>query len=259
MSEYLNNNELLKEIHKSKLKWCEFFVDSFGTNYDIILDEKQSIFDDNIIRAAKEQKIKRQETDDNPEDIDVHDLVFRVYTYEHIPPRKKKKNKIKREADKHEPVNFVPFKHYVIKSYDDGTIKEIARSHSKNEQFSKNHAQITESLARMYMMLVERYSQQSNWSNYTYLDEMKNNAILQLLNMGLKFNEKESKYAFTYMSTIIYRSFLNTLQKEKKVAHAKERVNQLEGLDPTFQEQAQHEIDKYHEEHDEENEVKILR
>ena len=50
----------------------------------------------------------------------------------------------------------------------------------------------------MYIKLVERYSQRSNWRGYTYIDEMRGQALLQLTQIGLQFNEAKSDNPFAY-------------------------------------------------------------
>ena len=53
------------------------------------------------------------------------------------------------------------------------------------------------------MLMVNRYSAKANWRNYTYLDEMKSIAIMQLLLGVLKFNEAKSDNPFAYLTTAI--------------------------------------------------------
>jgi hypothetical protein len=43
---------------------------------------------------------------------------------------------------------------------------------------------VTDRLAKMLMLIVERYSQQSNWRNYSYRDEMIADAICHLVSPG---------------------------------------------------------------------------
>ena len=77
-------------------------------------------------------------------------------------------------------VNFPPYKHYVL---DGRKFREVAISHhNKNKEFDLQAGKITAKLANMYIKLVERYSQRSNWRGYTYIDEMRGQALLQLTN-----------------------------------------------------------------------------
>jgi len=239
---HVTNKDLLEAIHECKLNWCDIF-DKDCVDYDIIVNTKKDIFSEDIIQQAKETRAKRLEIDSSS--IRFYDLVFRVMTYEHIPLRKKPKNKIKTEADKYTPLNFRPFKHYVIEDMDSKQIREVLRSHSKDMEFSKTHGDITNKLGKLYDTLVEEYAKQPNWSGYSYIDEMKCDAIVQLVAMGLKFNEAESNNPFAYMTTTMYRSFINTWKREKKVSSVKNQILQSVGYDETFNAQAQHDIDRY--------------
>ena len=98
---YLNNKDLLEEIHKSKNSYCSYTKDEYST-YDLIVGKIDAI---NIrtVAQAKRNKAKRLTQQEyerrkaiNPKtklsecDIDYRkiskdDVVFRVMTYEHIP------------------------------------------------------------------------------------------------------------------------------------------------------------------------------
>src|SRR5690606_24049940 len=101
-----------------------------------------------------------------PKDIPVDNLVFRVMTYDHIPLDTERKRKARTISEKHVRLNFPPFKHYIIT--DEGP-KEVGRSHweggLQNGQFTQENGKVTRMLAMMYMRLVDRYSQRSNWRN----------------------------------------------------------------------------------------------
>jgi len=239
---HVKNKDLLKAIHNCKLNWCEIF-DKDCTQYDVIITEKKQIFEEETIKNAKANRAKR--IDVTVDNVRFYDLVFRVMTYEHIPERQKPKNKIKTTADKHVPLNFKPFKHYVIEDLQNKKIREVVRSHSKNLSFSKNHGETTNHLGSLYYTLVEEYAKQPNWSGYSYLEEMKADAIVQLISWGLKFDESQTNNPFAYMTTTIYRSFINTLKREKKESGIKENILQSIGYDETFNAQAQHDIDRY--------------
>ena len=65
-----------------------------------------------------------------------------------------------------------------------GELKECLRSHWEggldNGKFNTQHGAITNNLAKMFIKLCERYSMRSNWRGYTYVDEMRSHALLQL-------------------------------------------------------------------------------
>lgn len=76
---------------------------------------------------------------------------------------------------------------------------------------------MTSELIDMLLMLVDRYASRSNWKNYTYLDDMKSEAVVALLVGALKYNPEKSPNAFGYLTQIVHNSFLTTLDKEKRV------------------------------------------
>jgi hypothetical protein len=57
----------------------------------------------------------------------------------------------------------------------------------------KTHGNMTKKLAHMFMKLCERYATRSNWRGYTYNDEMRSQALLQLSQIGLQFDESKVK------------------------------------------------------------------
>ena len=203
---YLNNKDMLKEIHKSKNSFCEY-IDPKYSDYDVIVENLQEIFlpetqeKGKIARAARlgvtafeaavanstgSSKPKLSEYKVKPDTIPVEDLVYRVLTFDHIPLAPGRKKNPKSEADNYVKLNFAPFKHFIIEN---GTAKEVGRSHSKHGKFNLEKGSITPKLAKMFILMVNKYGQRGNWRGYTYLDEMKGQALLQLSQMGLQFDE----------------------------------------------------------------------
>jgi hypothetical protein len=246
---YLNNKDLLSEIHKSKSSFCEY-TDPTYADYDIIVhpdnfelpeSEDQSIdflknkclSEETISQAISNRVSKlnstikgRNKTRYTSNDVDASTLVFRVLTYNYIPDDEsgRKKNP-KTIGDIKAKVNFVPFVHYIIR---DNALVEVGRSHHKNGEFSPNSGNITDKLADMFMVLVNRYSQKSNWRGYTYVNEMKGQALLHLVYMGLRFNEHKSDNPFAYYTQAISNSFTRVLNEEKQ--HQDLRDDLLEEL-----------------------------
>lgn len=254
---YLNNKDMLKEIHKSKNSFSEY-IDQKYSDYDVIVENLQDIFLPENIEKAKISRAARMTVTDfdvavantaltpkgdkpklsefkiKPDTISQDDLVFRVLTFEHIPLAPGRKKNPKTIGDKHAKLNFVPFKHYIIV---DGEAKEVGWSHSKNGKFSLEHGSITHTLAKMFILLVNRYGQCSNWRSYTYLDEMKGQSLLQLSYMGLQFNEYKSDNPFGYFSIGITNSFTRVLNLEKKNQELRDDLLIDSGASPSFSRQ----------------------
>jgi hypothetical protein len=280
---YLNNKDILKEIHESKNSYCHFAQPDYH-RYDFIVDMPQEpieksleyAFKPGTIQQAKETRALRLSLEQgskdavSPESIDVTDLIFRVMTWDHVPvapkqPRKtvKKKtakdifefeepdpdaifadledNTTKAEVDDmvHVKVNFPPFQHYKIDS--NNTFYCVGKSHwdgnLETGSFNKDHGQVTNKLARMYIMMCEKYAMKYNWRGYTYNDEMRNSAILQLTYVGLRFNEAKSANPFAYYTAAITNSFCRVLNSEKRNQNIRDDILEMNGLNPSWSRQ----------------------
>jgi hypothetical protein len=55
-----------------------------------------------------------------------------------------------------------------------------------------------------------------NWRNYTYIDEMRSDALLHLSVIGLKFDESKSQNPFAYFTAAVNNSFTRILNLEKR-------------------------------------------
>lgn len=275
---YLNNKDILKEIHTSKNTYCSFIEKEYH-RYDLIIDMPESSIEDSLAFAKKDEQIKTareikaarlsQETNTKIaiDDVSEEGLIFRVMTWEHIPlsqkqPRKTTKKKSAKEifsfedddipeteddteTDEaqnlvHDKVNFPPFQHFMLK---DGAFVCVGKSHwvggMENGHFSKDHGQITNKLAHMYMMLCEKYAMKYNWRGYTYNDEMRGSAILQLSYVGLRFNEAKSANPFAYYTAAINNSFCRVLNTEKRNQNIRDDVLEINGLNPSYTRQLQ--------------------
>ena len=85
----------------------------------------------------------------------------------------------------------------------------------------------------MYIKLSERYAQRSNWRGYTYIEEMKGQAILQLSQIGLQFDESKSENPFAYYTAAVTNSFTRVLNIEKKMQNIRDDLLEDNGLTPS--------------------------
>ena len=260
---YLNNKDLLAEIHKSKISYCYVSDDNY-MQQDIIVEDVKKINKTNIKlaqenRASKmaqkayqesmakgdwTKKPKQKDFAVDPKSIAVDSLVFRVMTYEHIPDEPNRKKTTKTIADTKAKVNFPPFKHYVLDSNGINP-REVVRSHwiggLHNGHFSTTHGSITNELGKMFMKLVERYSQRGNWRGYTYVDEMRGQALVQLAQIGLQFNEAKSDNPFAYYTATVNNSFTRVLNLEKRNQTIRDDILIEQGHLPSYGRQIAHE------------------
>jgi hypothetical protein len=93
----------------------------------------------------------------------------------------------------------------------------------------------------MFIKLSERYAQRSNWRGYTYIDEMKGQAILQLSQIGLQFDESKSENPFAYYTAAVTNSFTRILNIEKKNQNIRDDMLEEAGLTPSSTRQNSHE------------------
>ena len=130
-------------------------------------------------------------------------------TYEHIPLDPERKKNPKQTADHHVKCNFPPYQHYRFN--DDNELICVGKSHweggMENGNFTLEGGKVTNKLANMYMQLCDRYSMRYNWRGYTYVDEMRGQALLQLAQIGLQFDESKSDNPFAYYTAAITNSF----------------------------------------------------
>ena len=257
---YLNNKDLLEEIHRSKCSYSSFTKTEYS-QYDIILPSLDKINIRTVaeakrnkakrlgikaftsLRAAGDKKTKLLEVTPDYRSILKTDIVIRIMTFDHIPLAPGRKKTTKTLADSHDKVNFPPFQHW--KFNDNDELECVGKSHwvggVNTGKFNKDHGRITENLGKMFIKLSERYAQRSNWRGYTYVDEMRGQAILQLSQIGLQFDESKSENPFAYYTAAVTNSFTRILNIEKKNQNIRDDMLEENGLAPSMTRQNSHE------------------
>jgi hypothetical protein len=257
---YLNNRDLLAEIHRSKCSFSSFEKPEYS-QHDIILTNLDKINIRTIAdakraqakrigiaafaaaRATGDKKVRLIECTPDYTTVAKTDIVIRIMTFDHIPFAPGRKKTVKSIADGHEKVNFPPFQHW--KFNDVNELICVGKSHWKGPldtgNFSKDHGRITENLGKMYIKLSERYAQRSNWRGYTYVEEMRGQAILQLSQIGLQFDESKSENPFAYYTAAVTNSFTRVLNIEKKNQNIRDDMLETHGLTPSLTRQNQQE------------------
>jgi hypothetical protein len=249
----LTNKDLLKEIHLSKNTYCSYIKPEYGF-YDLIVPNLAKINIRTIaeakrncaIRLSKQaheaaviaggKKLPAKEFEVDYKKMRKEDLIFRVMTFEHIPLAPGRKKTLKNTADSHDKVNFPPFQHW--KFDDKGNISCVGKSHWKGDldqgEFSKDHGQMTNDLARMFIKLCERYATRGNVRGYTYNDEMRGQAILQLTQIGLQFDESKSDNPFAYYTAAVTNSFVRIINIEKRNQNIRDDILEMNGMNPSW-------------------------
>jgi hypothetical protein len=264
---YLNNRDILKEIHLSKNTYCWYRDRDLDHQFDLILPSVDKINQRTVVDARKNRadRIKRETgVVVDQKKIPNTDLVFRITAWGHIPKAPKKITKAEAKRKKledifeledavsddpladliDEPVldmnyvrlNFPPFEHYRLDEEKNPYI--VGRSHWRGDletgEFCREHGTMTRKLATMFMKLCERYATRSNWRGYTYNEEMRGQALLQLSQIGLQFDESKSQNPFAYYTAAITNSFTRILNIEKKNQNIRDDILEINGLNPSW-------------------------
>lgn len=240
---YINNRELLNEIHNSKKSFCSFLEPAYA-NFDIIVHNTSAITPE-LIEGVREKKAKPRGKPAIPiSEFPPESIVIRVMTYEHIPldPNRVRKSRVTDQS--YARTTFPPFKHYILR---DGELVEVCRSHweggFENGSFKADGGMINDRLARMFMLLVERYARRGNWRGYSYNDEFRNQALLQLSQIGLQFDESKSDNPFAFYTTTIRNSFTRVLNLEKKSQQIRDDMLIIAGASPSYTRQIDNELE----------------
>lgn len=254
---YLNNKDILKEIHKSKNTFNSY-VDASNAAYDIILESVEKINIRTIAEAKRNkakrlsteeydkrkaagEKVKQAECEVDYKSITKEELIFRIMTFEHIPDEPGRKKNPKTVADQKTKLNFPPFQHY--KFNEAGELVCVGKSHwvggMENGHFSKDHGKATDKLALMWMKLCDRYATRGNVRGYTYNDEMRGQAILQLAQIGLQFDESKSQNPFAYYTAAVTNSFVRVINIEKRNQNIRDDILEMNDLTPSYTRQHQ--------------------
>ena len=266
---YLNNKDILKEIHKSKNTYCYYTKPEYA-DYDIILSGVKQLNKKNILQGRRNRaerlgklnydasiangiKRKLEEFEIKYTKIPATDVVFRVMMWDHIPTVEDLSKKVVPSEDdelliteydddvapapaKYIKCNFPPFQHYMVD--EEGEPHCVGRSHWKGDLdaglFSKEHGMMTPKLGHMFIKLCERYATRSNWRGYTYNDEMRSQALLQLSQIGLQFDESKSQNPFAYYTAAITNSFTRVLNIEKRNQNLRDDILEMNGLTPSY-------------------------
>jgi hypothetical protein len=249
---YLNNKDMLLEIHRSKSSYCSF-TDPIYHQYDLILSDVSKINIRTIAEAkrarakrigdaeyqrrkAAGEKVKQADCEVDYKKMLKTDLVFRIMTFDHIPLNGIRKKNPKTLADHRDKVNFPPFQHWKFDDKDE--LVCVGKSHWKGDlikgKFDKDAGQITPTLARMMLKLCERYATRGNVRGYTYNDEMKGQAILQLTQIGLQFDESKSDNPFAYFTAAVTNSFVRVINIEKRNQNIRDDILEINGMNPSY-------------------------
>lgn len=81
---------------------------------------------------------------------------------------------------------------------------------------SKEQDKMTDTFARMIMLLIKRYSSQGSYSDYTYKEDMESYAMYIVCRVWNRFDETKYDNPFAYFTQTIKRAFWQFLAQEEK-------------------------------------------
>lgn len=79
-------------------------------------------------------------------------------------------------------------------------------------------------IGECFMKIAEGFSHRINYVNYSYREEMVDDAIENCIMYFENFDPKKSKNPFGYFTQIVYYAFLRRIAKEKKEQYTKYKV-----------------------------------
>lgn len=126
---------------------------------------------------------------------------------------------------------------------------------------------VSHELAKMLLLLVDRLAQRPNWRNYSFVEDMKCEALIQLCKVNnpvpnlpperwdrrpncLKFDFSysdrtgKSPNPFAYLTQVVSNAFRRTVKLEQALASFRDDVLVEEGMTPSHRRQAEMEANR---------------
>lgn len=103
----------------------------------------------------------------------------------------------------------------------------MAKNYINNRDFTNTIAKwiaesgeppIPDYVAESFYKIVNGMATKRNFSGYTFIEDMKSEALEHCVKYANRFNIEKSQNAFAYFSQIAYNAFLQLINKEKKHA-----------------------------------------
>ena len=260
---YLNNADMLRELHRSKMSYCSTHEARYF-EYDLItrdvtqintkfleqgIEVRHKRMISTLVREVQKElnctpkqalaHLERKTDLPNIDDITIYDIVVRVMDDEHIPFENDGIVFDDETLPKKIKTNFKPFKHVVL--HEDGYLEDVVWSHWKgsieNGVFCLNHGRITNELANMFVKLSDKIATKGCYRGYSFIDEMKSTARFQLTKNALLFDESRETVQlnpFAYYTTVVSHAFMSVLNDEKKRRNMRDDLLEAHGFDPSI-------------------------
>lgn len=104
----------------------------------------------------------------------------------------------------------------------------------------ENGNRMSEELGKMFILLVDKYGSKANFASYTYNEDMRGYALVELCKNWHKFDALKYSNAFAYFTSCVTNSFLQFLNRETYQRNVRDQLLCDAGLEPshTFTEKA---------------------
>lgn len=76
-------------------------------------------------------------------------------------------------------------------------------------------------IAECFMNIVKEYGTKRNFSGYSYIQDMKSEALEHCVRYADRFDPEKSRNPFSYFTQITHNAFIQFLNKEKKISKLK--------------------------------------
>jgi DNA-directed RNA polymerase specialized sigma subunit len=101
-------------------------------------------------------------------------------------------------------------------------------------KISKKKKQMTPKLAKMLMLLCDKYSKHRFFVGYSYIDDMRSFAMLMLVKTWSSFDPSKSSNPFSFYTQCIHNSFIQFLNQERKQRNIRDKILVDNGLNPSY-------------------------
>lgn len=98
----------------------------------------------------------------------------------------------------------------------------------------KNGNKISDRLGKMFISISNNFASKPNFNGYSYKDELISNGILACCIAFQNFDPEKSNSPFSYFTQVIFHSFLQILNKEKKAQNIRDELLMNADMNPSF-------------------------
>jgi len=89
----------------------------------------------------------------------------------------------------------------------------------------KKNGVMSRELAEMFLLLVERFSRRGNFNQYSYIDDMRGKAMLDICQKWKQYDvTRANNNAFSYFTELVKNSFVYFITVEKKQTRARDEI-----------------------------------